>query len=76
MIHLRFHHLLFESVMDAFSPGPLLDNKIRRGNLEQFGEESLCPRCDGTGNEIYFHYKRCRACCGSGVVQKLNSKNQ
>jgi len=27
----------------------------------------LCKRCDGTGNELYFMYRRCINCRGDGV---------
>lgn len=36
------------------------DNNIVDGN-------ELCPRCDGTGNELFSMYRKCEACDGSGV---------
>lgn len=29
--------------------------------------KSLCPRCNGTGNELFSHYRRCQNCHGTGV---------
>jgi hypothetical protein len=26
----------------------------------------LCSKCDGTGNEMFFMYRRCEQCAGSG----------
>lgn len=31
--------------------------------------EHRCSRCGGTGNELYFMYRECVACEGSGISQ-------
>lgn len=31
--------------------------------------KKLCPRCDGTGNEFFNHYRRCSACNGTGIKE-------
>ncbi len=38
----------------------------RRNRNIDLGNE-LCERCDGTGNELYSMYGRCRACDGTGA---------
>lgn len=32
-------------------------------------EADRCKRCEGTGNELMFMYRRCAACWGSGKSQ-------
>lgn len=33
--------------------------------------EPICKRCEGTGNELFAMYRKCSACGGSGVAQRL-----
>jgi len=41
------------------------DYSIRNTNLAL--GETLCLRCNGTGNELFSHYRRCQDCYGAGV---------
>lgn len=51
------------------SPARLYDQKVREENILLYGEDALCKRCDGTGNELFYHFKECRACGGAGVIE-------
>lgn len=42
-----------------------MDYQKRNDNVE--GGETLCPKCDGTGNELFSMYRRCSECNGTGV---------
>jgi len=35
----------------------------------EHGEDSLCERCDGTGNELLGMYCECEECDGTGVQE-------
>lgn len=37
----------------------------RNGNIDEGNK--LCPRCNGTGNELMSMYRTCSACRGDGV---------
>jgi len=43
------------------------DLVTRKDNVLKHGEESLCERCDGTGNELLGMYCECQACDGTGL---------
>lgn len=38
-------------------------------------EEERCKYCDGTGNELYGMYRKCR-CCGGTGISKGNEEEQ
>jgi len=44
------------------------DFALRNKNLA-IGK-TLCPRCNGTGNELFSHYRRCQDCHGSGIERE------
>ena len=48
-----------------------MDDRARKQN-EIFVEINkgfvLCSRCDGTGNELFWMYRRCSGCAGQGVL--------
>jgi len=44
------------------------DFAIRNRNLATF--QRLCLRCNGTGNELFFHYRKCQHCHGTGVKKE------
>lgn len=48
--------------------GHIMDEMIRKENKEKGNK--LCDRCDGTGNELYSMYRRCKACNGTGIYNE------
>lgn len=44
------------------------DYKTKANNIK--GGNDLCPRCDGTGNELFSMYRECKACEGTGIENK------
>ena len=42
-----------------------MDYQKRNDNVEE--GEMLCPKCDGTGNELFKMYRRCSECNGTGI---------
>ena len=42
-----------------------MDIQTHNENIDN-GKE-LCERCDGTGNELYSMYRKCKDCNGSGI---------
>jgi len=44
------------------------DYAIRNKNLAIF--KTLCTRCNGTGNEMFIHYRKCQDCHGTGVARE------
>ena len=42
-----------------------MDYQKRNDNVEE--GETLCPKCDGTGNELFKAYRRCSECKGTGI---------
>lgn len=42
-----------------------VDRKQAKDN--QAAGRAICGRCNGTGNELYSMYRKCRACGGDGV---------
>lgn len=47
-----------------------MKNDIIRRNENIENGNKLCVRCDGTGNELYSMYRRCKACIGTGVFNE------
>ena len=41
------------------------DVHTRNDNIDN-GKE-LCKKCDGTGNEFYSMYRKCKDCGGNGI---------
>lgn len=39
-----------------------------RAKRDKIPEPLRCPRCEGTGNELLFMYRRCAQCGGSGML--------
>lgn len=37
-----------------------------RQRAARIPEAERCPRCEGSGNELYAMYRRCTACSGTG----------
>ena len=59
----------------------LKERGIHPGELNTVGDEvvryknikngkKLCDRCDGTGNELLWHYRQCQKCGGTGVEEQ------
>lgn len=50
---------------------PSKDPRVKSDNEERdlIPESQRCGRCAGTGNELMFMYRRCRACGGDGFSQ-------
>ena len=48
-----------------------MDPRVKGDNerAKRIPEKFRCRRCQGTGNELMFMYKRCEACNGSGIVK-------
>jgi len=44
------------------------DYSLRNLNIEK--GRKLCEKCDGTGNEIFAHYRRCTICGGLGIEKE------
>lgn len=42
-----------------------MDYQKRNDNVE--AGETLCTKCDGTGNELFSMYRRCSKCNGTGI---------
>lgn len=42
-----------------------MDYQKRNENVEE--GEILCPKCDGTGNELFSMFRRCSECGGTGI---------
>lgn len=39
-------------------------------------EKDRCPKCEGTGNEFLFMYRKCAACDGTGIKTPLQNLSQ
>lgn len=48
------------------SAGVNMDETVRINNFKK--GRKLCDRCDGTGNQLYFMYQKCRKCNGNGYI--------
>jgi len=48
---------------------PKNDPRVKADNYLAAAVEPTmrCERCDGTGNELMFMYRRCQACGGDGI---------
>lgn len=43
------------------------ENDQARRDRNRAAGHTLCGRCEGTGNQLYYMYQRCEDCHGSGV---------
>lgn len=60
----------FDALLDLDTV-PLIirgDYAVRNKNLAVF--KALCTRCNGTGNEMFTHYRKCQHCHGTGVAHE------
>ena len=68
---------MFDEIRDEEFQEYLKSRKISLSDLNLAGDElvrfenikagrELCKRCDGTGNEVFFMYRRCTKCGGKG----------
>lgn len=46
-----------------------MDHRVVSDNekADMIPKDQRCSRCGGTGNELYFMYRKCPACEGDGV---------
>ncbi len=51
------------------SIGIAADQAKREKNIAD--GQPLCGRCGGTGNELYYMFRRCERCGGSGVDNEV-----
>lgn len=51
---------------DYLSAGVNMDERAREENLKK--KKTLCDKCDGTGNQLYFMFQECQKCNGNGYV--------
>ena len=51
--------------------GIIQDMMQREWNVEQYGIEKICSRCNGTGNELYSMFRCCIQCDGTGVLREF-----
>ena len=59
-----------ETIIDLDTvPLPMRSDYALRNRLIEEGRR-LCRKCDGTGNEIFAHYRRCSRCDGTGIEPK------
>lgn len=49
-------------------PHHMRPDEIKRNKNIDAGR-TLCPRCDGTGNELWSMYRRCEQCDGKGYLE-------
>lgn len=57
-------------IVDASKdPRVILDNE----RSEWIPETLRCERCEGTGNELLFMYRRCQACGGDGYSREVKA---
>ena len=52
------------------------DKLTRYENIINHGYESLCDRCDGTGNQLMSMYQKCVNCDGNGLATPPNKKEE
>lgn len=62
----RFPNVLID--VYTIAPHMRVDYVKRNGNVEK--GKTLCPRCDGTGNELFSMYRRCSKCNGTGIKKE------
>lgn len=56
-----------QRIMKKYNCAPHQVMDYRTKEINEAGTDDLCPRCDGTGNELFSMYRECEACGGSGV---------
>ncbi len=56
--------------IDKFPVHMKVDAQTRNDNID-LGHD-LCKRCEGTGNELYSMYRKCKDCNGSGEWEQKN----
>lgn len=57
---------IFDRVLRETGHAGRAQDEARRAQVP-VGER--CERCEGTGNELFFMYRRCAACGGTGVAE-------
>jgi hypothetical protein len=53
-------------------PIPVMQDYVRHNDNVHSGKP-LCSRCEGTGNEFMYRYRKCSACDGSGIAPTCRS---
>ena len=49
-----------------------MDIKKKNNNIKN--GRKLCSKCNGTGNEFFYHYRKCNDCNGKGY-KKIGKKD-
>lgn len=51
------------------SDGRVIADDTKKLN-NALAKRQLCDKCDGTGNEFFFMYRRCEKCGGKGFIEQ------
>ena len=48
--------------------------QAKRDVAESHGHLGLCQRCEGTGNELYWMFRKCSSCDGVGALELIGEE--